>query len=178
MRTLSERLGQIGYVKINGKVTDPDSKTDVLNALNGNPSFSPRIPGFHDPLLANVMNNAELHEFYTQFLHDVDNENDPERDHEGNPLNSHITAATFLKWAAGAQKKGRLNTAEIEEDVVERARQQELKGAKPPGNHRPLVWSALKLQYDEESGGTISPAYSVDEHPSPLMSPQGKLVAL
>ncbi|KAL5345825.1 DNA replication factor C complex subunit Rfc1 [Pseudogymnoascus australis] len=177
VRTLSEKLGQIGYVKINGKVTDPDSKTDVLNALNGNPSFSPRVPGFHGPLLANVMNNAELHEFYTQFLHDVDNENDPERDYEGNPLNNHITAPTFLQWAAGAQKKGRLNTAEIEEEVVERARQQELKGAKPPGNHRPLVWSALKLQYDEESGGTISPAYSVDEHPSPLMSPRGKLVA-
>ncbi|OBT69823.1 hypothetical protein VE03_00766 [Pseudogymnoascus sp. 23342-1-I1] len=172
-RTLSERLVQIGYVKINGKVTDPDSKTDVINALNGVPGFPPRVPGFNDPLLSNVMNNKELDEYYTQFLHDVDNKEDPERDNEGNPLDNRIAPITFLKWAAGAQKKGRLNIAEIEGEVIERARQQELKGEKPPGNHRPLVWSALKLQFDEESGGAISPAYSVDEFPSPLMSPRG-----
>ncbi|KFZ12807.1 hypothetical protein V502_06911 [Pseudogymnoascus sp. VKM F-4520 (FW-2644)] len=172
-RTFSERLGQIGYVKINGKVTDPDSKTDVLNALNGNPGFSPRVPGFHGTLLSNVMNGTELDEYYTQFLLDVDNEEDPERDNEGNPLDNRINPATFMKWAAGAQKKARLNTAEIEGEVMERARQEELKGKKPPGNHRPLVWSALKPQYDEESGGAISPAYSVDEYPSPLMSPRG-----
>ena len=165
-------------MKINGKVTDPDSKTDVLNALNGNPGFSPRVPGFHGPLLSNVMNGTELDEYYTQFLLDVDNEEDPERDNEGNPLDNRISPATFMKWAAGAQKKARLNTAEIEGEVVERARQEELKGKKPPGNHRPLVWSALKPQYDEESGGAISPAYSVDEYPSPLMSPRGKLSVL
>lgn len=173
-RTFSERLGQIGYVKINGTIADPDSKTDVLNALNGVPGCPPRVPGFHDPLLSNVMNNTELEEYYTWFLLDVDNEDDPERDNEGNPLDNRISPSTFIKWAAGARKKGRLNTAEIEWDVVERARQEELKGEKPPGNHSPLVWSALKPQYDEESGSAISPAYSVEEHPSPLMSPRGK----
>ncbi|OBT74851.1 hypothetical protein VF21_06771 [Pseudogymnoascus sp. 05NY08] len=172
-RTFSERLGQIGYVKINGQVTDPDCKTDVLNALNRIHGYSPRVPGFHGPVLSNIMNSTELEEYYTQFLLDVDNEKDPERDNEGSPLDNRISPATFMKWAAGAQKKGRLNTAAIEGEVVERARQEELKGAKPPGNHRPLVWSALKPQLDQEFGGTISPAYSLDEYPSPLMSPRG-----
>ncbi|KFY08269.1 hypothetical protein V492_06392 [Pseudogymnoascus sp. VKM F-4246] len=172
-RTFSERLGQIGYVKINGKVTDPDSKADVLNALNGIPSCPPRVPGFHDPLLSNVMSNTELNEYYAQFVLDVDNEDDHERDNEGNPLDNRISPSTFMKWAAGARKKDRLNTAEIEGDVMERARQEELKGEKPPGSPHPLVWSALKPQYDEESGSAISPAYSVEEHPSPLMSPRG-----
>lgn len=162
-------------MKINGVITDPDSKTDVLNALNGVPGCPPRVPGFHDPLLSNVMNNTELEEYYTWFLFDVDNEGDPERDNEGNPLNYRISPGIFTKWAAGARKKDRLNTAEIECDAVERARQEELKGEKPPGNPIPLVWSALKPQYDEESGSAISPAYSVEEHPSPLMSPRGKL---
>mgnify|MGYP001602687415 CR=1 FL=1 len=165
-------------MKINGKVTDPDSKADVLNALNGIPGSSPRVPGFQDHLLSNVMSKTELDEYYTRFLLDVDNEQDPGRDNEGNPLDNRISPVTFMKWAAGAQKKGRLNTAEIEGEVVERARQEELKGEKPPGNHRPLVWSALRPQYDEESGGAISPAYSIDEYPSPLTSPRGKLPAL
>lgn len=165
-------------MKINGQVTDPDSKTDVLNALNGIRGYAPRVPGFHGPLLSQVMNDAELGEYYTRFLLDVDNEEDPERDNEGNPLDNRISPVTFMKWASGAQKKVRLNTAEIEGEVVERARQEELKGEKPPGNHRPLVWSALKPQFDLELGGAISPAYSIDEYPSPLMSPRGKLADL
>lgn len=165
-------------MKINGQVTDPDSKADVLNALNGIRGYAPRVPGFHDPLLSQVMNDTELGEYYTQFLLDVDNKEDPERDNEGNPLYNRISPVTFMKWASGAQKKVRPNTAEIEGEVVERARQEELKGEKPPGNHRPLVWSALKPQFDLELGGAISPAYSIDEYPSPLMSPRGKLAHL
>lgn len=174
-RTLSEKLGQIGYVKINGKFTDPDSKADVINALNGVPGGSPRVPGLHEPLLSNVMTNMELEAYYARFLLDVDNEEDPERDNEGNPLDTRISPEIFKNWASGARKKDRLDTAEIVKNVVERARQEELKGEKPPGNPKPLKWSSLKMQYDEESGGAISPAYSVEEHPSPLMSPRGKL---
>jgi hypothetical protein len=177
-RTFSERLNQIGYLRINGKVTDPDSKAEVLNALNGIRGCSPPLPGFHDPLLSNVMSSAEQEEYYTRFIIDVDNEEDPDRDNEGNPLDNRISPSTFMEWAAGAQKKDNLNTAKIEMEVIRRARQEELKGEKPPGNPQPLEWSTLRPQYDEDSGSVYSPAYSVEEHPSPLMSPQGKQAAL
>jgi hypothetical protein len=120
------------------------------------------------------MSNAELEEYYIQFILDVDNEDDLDRDNEGSPLDNRISPGTFMEWAAGAQKNDNLNTAKIEKEVVKRARQEELKGEKPPGNPKLLEWSALRPQYDEESGGSFSPAYSVEEHPNPLMSPQGK----
>lgn len=170
----SERLNQIGYLMINGKVTDPDSKEEVLNALDGIRGCSPPLPGFHIPLPSHVMSSTELKEYYIQFILDVDNEEDVDRDNEGNPLDNRISPGTFLEWAAGAQKIDNLDTAEIEIEAIRRARHEDSKGKKTPGNRRSLEWSALTPQYDEESGSTYSPVYSVDENPSPLMSPQGK----
>lgn len=169
-RTYSEILNWIGYLSINGKVTDPDSKMEVLRALAGIRGDSPPLPGFHESLLASVMCPSELEEYYIRFVLDVDNENDPDRDNEGNPLDYRISPDTFLKWAEGAKKKENPKTAEVEE----RVREEELKGAKPPGNPKTTRWSVLRPQYDEETGQPLSPTYSVDEHPSPLMSPQGK----
>jgi hypothetical protein len=170
----SERLNQIGYLMINGKVTDPDSKEEVLNALDGIRGCSPPLPGFRVPLPSYIMSSTELKEYYIQFILDVDNEEDVDRDNEGNPLDNHISPGTFLEWAAGAQKIDNLDTAEIEIEAIRRARHEDSKGKKTPGSRRSLEWSALTPQYDEESGSTYSPVYSVDENPSPLMSPQGK----
>jgi hypothetical protein len=164
-RSSSEILNMMGYMKLNGKITDPDSKDDVFRALNGIRGDTPPIPGLNDRVTkrVHIMTPSELQKFYAHFVQDVS-------DDEGNPLHQRISPGTFRDWAEGAKKKKNPNTNRIEE----RVKAAEMKGEKPPGNSKYKKWSMHSPQFDQETGAILTPAYSIDEFPSPLRSPQSK----
>lgn len=181
----SGELGQanFGYFNINGRWVDPDNNAAVNAAVHGLPD--PSLPSEQPSNVtrrAHILSEPDFGAEYGEFMGYVS-------DDEGDPRENRIAPDQFLQAVSGIALSNTSVSAPFSEHLVVEPsvsllsqmyhnmlealhNQGNVVRPKDKADELPKEHKVV-LQFDLETGEELSPDYSTDSFPRPLMSPQG-----